>query len=213
MAKRYSTYPAAPAVLVAGTSFAAQLPNIVDVRLCRDNSVVIEVAVIDNFPVTQETLQGLSGFFLVSPDDICVLPGDEDDRLFIEVWSTCFDFSEFFPADTEERDLSEDEFSSEHEINVDGEIFHALATYDYGTDTYEIDVPGIPGGDVFTYATQLEDALDNAGEEIENRLQAEALRQEEESASLFESGGQAFFEDEFPDHDPETCNLCKDDLH
>lgn len=206
MSKRYETYPAAPPVLIAGCAYAAQLPTIVDVRLCRDNSVVIEVAAVLQHPVTESTLAGLSGFFLVSPDDISVQPGDEDDRLFIEVWSTCFDFSEFFPVDEEERETPEEEFSSEHEIEVDGVVFHAYAIYDYDSATYEVEVPGIPGGGVFAYATNLEDALDNAGHEVGSRLYTEALRQEEDGATLFEQED----EEEFPNHNPETCTWCQE---
>lgn len=198
MSKRYQNYPAAPTILVSAVSASTQLTNISDMRLCKDNSVVLEVYVGESAPRLLDThLLDLAEYFQVPEGSVCVEPGDDPDHLFIEVWATSFDFSEFFPEQEERQDVDPD-FISEHVVLVEGAPFSVLVHYDYFFNRYVAEVLDIPGGEIIVAAEDLESALSTAAEQIDTQMAGDAERIEELSANLFDPEDASCFCDEFP---------------
>ncbi len=192
MSKTYQNYPAAPTVLVSAVSAAVQLPSITDMRLCKDNSVVLEVYAGEGAPsITDSHLEDLGVYFGVNPGMVCVQPGDDSEHLFLEVWATCFDFSNFFESSAAPEGESPD-FTSEHVVLVDGAPFSVLVHYDYFFDRYVAEVPGIPGHEIIVAGRDLDSALAAASEEIDLELESNvglissaSLFQQEINESLF----------------------------
>lgn len=186
MSNRYSTYPAAPTALVSAVAFAAQLPNITDMRLCRDNSVVLELAVNGEWGLNDANLIDLSNYFGVDEGDISVQPGDDADHLSVEVWGTDFDFSDYFPKDPVTRFVEDAEFTSEHIFFIDMEPISVLVHFDPFFDRYYGTVPGIPGGDLSVSADDLDEVLALAKDAVEQRLEEDREAFFNAAANLFD---------------------------
>ena len=77
----YERFPTAPTVLVSAIAAATGIPSIVDAKLCTgDRSVILDVAITDEFFLTCDHLAKLAGYFQVAPSDVSVEPSDYEDE-------------------------------------------------------------------------------------------------------------------------------------
>jgi hypothetical protein len=97
MTRYYRSFPPAPVAIVSGVSFAALIPTIVDARVCRDSSVILEVFQSDDFRLNVDRLNAIAEFFDSDPADVFVESVDgEAEMLVVSVLDTAFDFSAQF---------------------------------------------------------------------------------------------------------------------
>jgi len=89
--------PVAPVALIAALAFEARLPGLIDVRVGRDNSVLIEVIVAE--PFTADTLLGIAAVLGCPPEEVEVTPfNTAADALMVYAHTSSFDFSSSFAA-------------------------------------------------------------------------------------------------------------------
>ncbi len=91
--------PVAPVALISALSAYARLPTIIDCRVGRDSSVMLEVLASPEVSITADTLLALAHTLGCNPEDIEIIPGTENPATFIVFASRSeYDFTPQFAA-------------------------------------------------------------------------------------------------------------------
>lgn len=97
MARYYENFPQAPVAVISGLSAICRIPTLVDARACRDDSLILEVLVTEDFLLSGEHLDAVMDFCEVKPDDVFFEPTDRKDVVVIVLLNTKFDFKAMYP--------------------------------------------------------------------------------------------------------------------